>query len=137
MKSASKFEKVAARCWNLLNEGKPFTPIFVVGTMLLFHMGALTDWDSALALFQSFLYVIPLLVLYYLFDFPLFLRNYLWIPFVVYLIIWNDDRYRPIILFHRVIFLFYRILLGNTVLPFANRDDMVKLYPFLEARDEK
>lgn len=23
MKSASKFEKVAARCWNLLNEGKP------------------------------------------------------------------------------------------------------------------
>ena len=89
MKSASKFEKVAARCWNLLNEGKPFTPIFVVGTMLLFHMGALTDWDSALAIFQSFLYVIPLLVLYYLFDFPLFLRNYLWIPFVVYLITWN------------------------------------------------
>ena len=137
MKSASKFEKVAARCWNLLNEGKPFTPIFVVGTMLLFHMGALTDWDSALAIFQSFLYVIPLLVLYYLFDFPLFLRNYLWIPFVVYLITWNDDKYRPIILFHRAIFLFYRILLGNTVLPFANRDVMVKLYPFLEARDEK
>ena len=50
MKSASKFEKVAARCWNLLNEGKPFTPIFVVGTMLLFHMEALTDWDSALAI---------------------------------------------------------------------------------------
>ena len=47
MKSASKFEKVAARCWNLLNEGKPFTPIFVVGTMMLFHMGALTDWDSS------------------------------------------------------------------------------------------
>ena len=137
MKSASKFEKVAARCWNLLNEGKPFTPIFVVGTMLLFHMGALTDWDSALALFQSFLYVIPLFVLYYLYDFPLFLRNYLWIPFVVYLITWNDDKYRPIILFHRAIFLFYRILLGNTVLPFANRDVMVKLYPFLEARDEK
>ena len=137
MKSASKFEKVAARCWNLLNEGKPFTPIFVVGTMLLFHMGALTDWDSALAIFQSFLYVIPLLVLYYLFDFPLFLRNYLWIPFVVYLITWNDDKYRSIILFNRAIFLFYRILLGNTVLPFANRDVMVKLYPFLEARDEK
>ena len=137
MKSASKFEKVAARCWNLLNEGKPFTPIFVVGTMLLFHMGALTDWDSALAIFQSFLYVIPLLVLYYLFDFPLFLRNYLWIPFVVYLITWNDDKYRSIILFNRAIFLFYRILLGNTLLPFANRDVMVKLYPFLEARDEK
>ncbi|MCM3694356.1 alkaline phosphatase family protein [Neobacillus niacini] len=90
MKSASKFEKVAARCWNLLNEGKPFTPIFVVGTMLLFHMDALTDLPSALALFESLLYVIPVLILYYIFDFPLFLRNYLWIPFVVYLIIWND-----------------------------------------------
>ena len=39
MKSASKFEKVAARCWNLLNEGKPFTPIFVVGTMLSISHG--------------------------------------------------------------------------------------------------
>lgn len=90
MKSASKFEKVAARCWNLLNEGKPFTPIFVVGTMLLFHIDALTDLPSALALFESLLYVIPVLILYYIFDFPLFLRNYLWIPFVVYLIIWNE-----------------------------------------------
>ncbi len=43
MKSASKFEKVAARCWNLLNEGKPFTPIFVVGAMLFYHIEALTQ----------------------------------------------------------------------------------------------
>jgi hypothetical protein len=34
MKSASRFEKVAARAWNLLNEGKPFTPIFTVGVFL-------------------------------------------------------------------------------------------------------
>jgi hypothetical protein len=39
MKKASKFEKVAARCWNLLNEGKPFTPIFTTGVFLLFFIG--------------------------------------------------------------------------------------------------
>ncbi|OKL35606.1 alkaline phosphatase family protein [Domibacillus mangrovi] len=89
MKSASKFEKVAARCWNLLNEGKPFTPIFVVGTMLLYHLAALGSMDEALALFGAFIYVVPLLILFYLFDFPLFLRNYLWVPFIVYLIVWN------------------------------------------------
>ncbi|WP_243291198.1 alkaline phosphatase family protein [Bacillus sp. FJAT-47783] len=85
MKQASSFEKVAARCWNLLNEGKPFTPIFTVGTMLLFHLQHVTDWK----LFLSFLLTMPIFVLYYIFDFPLFLRNYLWIPFVAYLVIFN------------------------------------------------
>ena len=114
MKSASKFEKVAARCWNLLNEGKPFTPIFVVGTMLLFHMGALTDWNLALVLFQSFLYVIPLLVLYYLFDFPLFLRNYLWIPFVVYLITWNDTNI-GLLFFSIGLYFFFTVFFWGTL----------------------
>lgn len=128
MKSASKFEKVAARCWNLLNEGKPFTPIFVVGTMLLFHIEALTHWDSALALFQSFLYVIPLLILYYVFDFPLFLRNYLWVPFAVYLMIWNHTNIGLLFFsiglyfFFTVFFwgtLYYHLRIGTTWLNFT------------------
>ena len=41
MKKASSFEKVAARCWNLLNEGKPFTPIFTIGTMLIYSLSKL------------------------------------------------------------------------------------------------
>jgi hypothetical protein len=90
LKSASKFEKVAARCWNLLNEGKPFTPIFVVGTFLLFHLTDFATFGSLQELLWSFLMVIPLLVIYYVYDFPLFLRNYLWLPFVAFLIIWND-----------------------------------------------
>ena len=31
VKSASGFEIVAARLWNVLNEGKPFTPVFALG----------------------------------------------------------------------------------------------------------
>lgn len=90
MKKASWFEIIAARGWNLLNEGKPFTPIFVVGTFLLFHI---PDWStssfwSTMAL--SMLTILPLLVIYYVYDYPLMLRNYLWIPFVVSLILWNQ-----------------------------------------------
>jgi len=114
MKSASKFEKVAARCWNLLNEGKPFTPIFVVGAMLLFHFEALTEWDSAFNLLQSLLYVIPLLVLYFIYDFPLFLRNYLWVPFVVYLIVWNDTNI-GLLLFSVGLFFFFTVFFWGTL----------------------
>jgi hypothetical protein len=89
MKKASKFEKVAARCWNLLNEGKPFTPIFVVGTMSLYHITDLWNLYHVEKLLFSFLFVLPLLVIYYIYDYPLFLRNYLWIPYVVFLIVWQ------------------------------------------------
>ncbi|MDN3018798.1 alkaline phosphatase family protein [Paenibacillus sp. BSR1-1] len=90
MKKASKFEKTAARCWNLLNEGKPFTPIFTVGTIVIYSFSKLSD-PSFLADFSlGLLAIIPMLVIYYLFDYPLFLRNYLWIPFTAYLIIWNN-----------------------------------------------
>ncbi|WP_377888246.1 alkaline phosphatase family protein [Alkalihalobacillus sp. R86527] len=89
MKQASGFEKVAARCWNLLNEGKPFTPIFVTGTVLLFYI---TQWSS-LVFWSSFLIgfgaILPLLVLYYNYDYPLFLRNYLWIPLIGYLLLFD------------------------------------------------
>lgn len=88
MKSASKFEKFAARSWNLLNEGKPFTPIFTVGTMVLFHLGDLDSTERMLDFFLALLAILPLLVMYFIYDFPLFLRNYLWIPFIVFIVIW-------------------------------------------------
>ncbi|ADI25856.1 alkaline phosphatase family protein [Geobacillus sp. C56-T3] len=88
MKEASRFEKMAARCWNLLNEGKPFTPIFVVGTMSIYHAADLMGghaWTWLIGLTA----VLPLFVVYYVYDYPLFLRNYLWIPYVVFLIVWS------------------------------------------------
>ncbi|MCA1056373.1 alkaline phosphatase family protein [Rossellomorea aquimaris] len=91
MKSASKFEKTAARCWNLLNEGKPFTPIFVVGTMGIFHFPELLqgEWFSFLI---SLLFTLPLFMLYFHYDFPLFLRNYLWIPIVGFLLFFEPPN---------------------------------------------
>ena len=42
-RAASRFEVVAARLWNVLNEGKPFTPVFVIGVLAMLSIPHLTD----------------------------------------------------------------------------------------------
>ncbi|CAN7230550.1 alkaline phosphatase family protein [Paenibacillus sp. LjRoot153] len=98
MKKASSFEIVAARCWNLLNEGKPFTPIFVVGVFLLYHIGIWSDPSFWSAAGLGLVITMPLFVLYYCFDFPLFLRNYLWMPLIAALLIWERNDFSLYIL---------------------------------------
>jgi len=123
MKKASSFEIVAARCWNLLNEGKPFTPIFAVGLFLLYRAGEwgnIAFWaDAGLSL----LLVAPLFAIYYYYDYPLFLRNYLWLPVVAALLLWeprNLSLYGAAIglyFFFTVFFwgtFYYRMRIGTT-----------------------
>ena len=89
MKKASSFEIIAARCWNLLNEGKPFTPIFVIGAFLLYHI---PNWGASgfwLASSGTLLLLLPLFALIYHYDFPLMLRNYLWLPLIAAILIWD------------------------------------------------
>jgi hypothetical protein len=74
MKSASRFEVVAARLWNVLNEGKSFHPVFVLGTFLLLHVPELASsafWVRAL---PALLLAAPLVLLFVRYDFPLKLR---------------------------------------------------------------
>lgn len=113
MKSASKFEKFAARSWNLLNEGKPFTPIFTVGTLVLFHLSDLGSSDRITEFLLALLTVLPLLIIYFLYDFPLFLRNYLWIPFVVFIIIWPDLNIN-LLLFAAGLYFFFTVFFWGT-----------------------
>src|SRR5215207_2664815 len=78
MKPASKFEIIAARCWNVLNEGKSFHPVFVFGLFFLLHVLELGDggfWGRAL---PALLVVAPLVLLFVYYDFPLKLRWALW-----------------------------------------------------------
>ncbi len=35
-----RFEIVVARLWNVINEGKPFTPVFTLGILLLLSAAA-------------------------------------------------------------------------------------------------
>ena len=76
--AASRVEIVAARLWNVLNEGKPFTVVFSVGTFLAVQ--ALVgipgvSWDRVPV---ALLAAVPLAVVLYRFDFPLRLRWGLW-----------------------------------------------------------
>ncbi len=78
-KRASRFEILAARAWNVLNEGKPFTPVFVAGALLLTSLPHATDagyWARAGVAIAALL---PMFVVFYRFDFPLRLRVALWV----------------------------------------------------------
>ncbi len=78
-KAASRLEIVAARVWNVFNEGKPFTPVFVVGNVALLSLPHLTDsgyWPKAAIALVA---LIPLFLIFYRFDFPLKLRIALWL----------------------------------------------------------
>ena len=83
-RAASRFEVVAARLWNVLNEGKPFTPVFVVGILALLSIPHLTDagyWPTGIA----FAALLPMFLVFYRFDFPLRLRVTLWLALAVFL----------------------------------------------------
>lgn len=78
---ASLFEIIAARLWNLLNEGKPFHPIFVIGVFLLYHVRQFTN---PLPLLLSVVAALPVLAVYVRYDYPLHLRAFLWLPLVAW-----------------------------------------------------
>ena len=84
-KAASRFELVAARLWNVLNEGKPFTPVFVVGILGLLSLPHITDPGYWLKAGIAVSALLPLFVLFYRFDFPLRLRVTLWLALALFL----------------------------------------------------
>ncbi|TAK76220.1 MAG: glycosyltransferase, partial [Dehalococcoidia bacterium] len=75
---ASRVEIAAARLWNVLNEGKPFSPTFALGVLLLLgtpHWAQAAYWARAAV---ALLTVMPLALVFWRFDFPLRLRSALW-----------------------------------------------------------
>ena len=89
MKPASRFEIVAARLWNVLNEGKSFHPVFVLGTFLLLHvfqLGSAGFWGRAL---PALLLAAPLVLLFVHYDFPLKLRWVLWSFLAMFVLIFR------------------------------------------------
>ena len=89
LKPASKFEIVAARVWNVLNEGKSFHPVFVLGTFLLLHIAELPDagfWGGAL---PGLLLVAPLVLVFVYYDFPLKLRWALWVFLALFVMVFR------------------------------------------------
>ncbi|QIN82725.1 sulfatase-like hydrolase/transferase [Rubrobacter tropicus] len=89
MKAASGFEILAARMWNVLNEGKSFHPVFVAGIFVLLHLGEVFSagfWGRAL---PAILLAAPLVVLFVRYDFPLKLRWALWTFLAAFLLVFR------------------------------------------------
>ena len=89
MKAASGFEILAARMWNVLNEGKSFHPVFVAGIFVLLHIGDVFSagfWERAL---PAVLISAPLIVLFVRYDFPLKLRWALWAFLAAFLLVFR------------------------------------------------
>ena len=85
-RAASRFEIAAARLWNVVNEGKPFTPVFAIAVVMLLsipHAADLGYWARASV---ALLALLPLFVVFYRFDFPIRLRAALWGYLAVFLI---------------------------------------------------
>lgn len=113
MKSASRFEKIAARMWNLLNEGKPFTPIFTIGVFLTYALLFSGDFSGILT---GFLLTLPLFVLYWRYDFPLFLRNYLWIPLILWLFArGTNESVLPLFAWGTGLYFFFTVFFWGTI----------------------
>ena len=88
-KAASRFEVAAARLWNVFNEGKPFTPVFVVSILGLLSLPHLTDpgyWVKACIALAA---LAPLFLVFYRFDFPLKLRLVLWLSLSLFLVLFR------------------------------------------------
>ena len=64
-KGASRFEIAAARLWNVFNEGKPFTPVFVLGILLLLSLPHTGDAGYWMRAGVALLALVPLFVVYY------------------------------------------------------------------------
>ena len=105
MKPASKFEIIAARGWNVLNEGKSFHLVFVFGIFFLLHVLELGDggfWGRAL---PALLVAAPLVLLFVYYDFPLKLRWALWGFLALFVLaFWFVDRWALALAFGLYVF---------------------------------
>lgn len=111
MRQASKLEKSAARVWNVVNEGKSFTPVFVVAVFLFYQL--ITLQFQVIPFIMSIIWTLPLFIIMYIYDFPLKLRWFLWFPLVLYLGIF-DHWNLGLSLFALAIYFFFTVFFWGT-----------------------
>jgi uncharacterized membrane protein YbhN (UPF0104 family) len=89
LKTASKLEIVVARGWNVINEGKPFTPVFTLGVLLLLSLPKIVELSYWPGFVAALVAITPLGLLFFRFDFPLRLRWALWAYLGVFLVLFR------------------------------------------------
>jgi uncharacterized protein (TIRG00374 family) len=112
--AASRVEIVAARAWNVLNEGKPFTVVF---SFAVFVGTAVTVGISGVSLSRlpgAVLLTAPLFLVFYRYDFPLRLRAALWAFVGVYLV-WFRAVFPVLVAVELASYLFFTVVLWGSV----------------------
>lgn len=112
-KAASGFEILAARCWNVLNEGKSFHPVFVGGLFFLLHVTQLLDAGFLVVAVPALLVALPLVLVFMRYDFPLKLRWALWVLLAVHLVVFRFVDFGAVALAFGV-YIFFTVFFWGT-----------------------
>jgi len=112
-RKASAFEVAAARAWNIVNEGKPFTVVFTLAIILVLTFPSLSDGASALRAVGSLLGLSPLFLLFYRYDYPLRLRWTLWIALIPAAALFGSGSPQAVAVVLAAYFFFTVILWGS------------------------
>jgi hypothetical protein len=114
MKAASRFEILAARLWNVLNEGKSFHPVFVLGIFLLLHLPELASanfWGRAL---PALVVAAPLVLIFVVYDFPLKLRTALWVYLAAFVMLFRFVDL-PALVLALALYVFFTVFFWGTL----------------------
>jgi predicted AlkP superfamily phosphohydrolase/phosphomutase len=110
-KEVSSFEIIAARCWNMLNEGKSF---FIIFSLFILVLVTIIQKKSAVGLGYSLLLTLPLWLMFFAYDFPLRYRTFLWILLAVYIVVFGYYNILAIALII-LIYFFFTIIFWGTI----------------------
>ena len=113
-RAASGVEVVAARLWNVLNEGKPFAPVFAAGVAFILILPDVASPGAWLRETVALAAVAPLALVFWYLDFPLRLRAMLWAALGAFLLVTGAPPLLPVALVVGI-YLFFTVVLWGTV----------------------
>lgn len=111
---AGRLEVIAARSWNVLNEGKPFTPVFALGVIALLVLTRLGESGILVRSAVGIAAVVPLALLWWRYDFPLRLRAVLWIALAAWAMAFRSVSL-PALVFVLSLYFFFTVVMWGTV----------------------
>ena len=111
---ASRLEVFAARSWNVLNEGKPFTPIYALAVIGLLSVSRMTSTHELVRGLGALTALVPLALVWFRFDFPLRLRVALWGALAAYALLFGLGSLEAVLLVGGL-YVFFTVVMWGTV----------------------
>ncbi|MGE3857459.1 MAG: lysylphosphatidylglycerol synthase domain-containing protein [Dehalococcoidia bacterium] len=110
---AGTLEVVAARAWNVLNEGKPFTPVFTLAVVAILVASRAGEPGVLARYGLGLLAAAPLALVWWAYDFPLRLRAGLWVALGAWIVLFGVTSVAAALWVVGLFFLFTVVLWGT------------------------